>query len=109
MFQRLMLAAALCLTLGACGGEAAETPADDTPEGRGQAAFTAASCNGCHGADATMDPLGTAAGNLTMSAGKTDAELTEIIRMGRGSMPAYNDSQVSDADLGDIIAFIRSL
>ena len=108
MFQRLMLAVALCLTLGACG-ESAETPADDTPEGRGQALFTSASCNGCHGADATMDPLGNPAGNLTMSASKSDAELTDIIRMGRGSMPAYNDSQVSDTELGDIIAFIRSL
>lgn len=65
----------------------------------------AASCAGCH-------PLG-ASGvgpNLAGVGGRqTDAQMNQTIRSGKGIMPAFSAAQLTDAQLQDIIAYLKTL
>jgi disulfide bond formation protein DsbB len=130
----LILMAFLALLLVACGGgddggstsDTAEEPAEETaamPEGdvvAGEAKFQA-TCSPCHGADAKGLPnLGK---DMTVSEfiiGSSDAELLAFIKVGRPPGDAANTTGVdmppkggnpalSDEDLANIIAFMRTL
>ncbi len=69
----------------------------------GKAVFTAKSCAACHGPEA----LGGMGPNLKTP--KREASLiTTTVRSGKGAMPAFAQSQVSDADLQSMIAFLQA-
>jgi mono/diheme cytochrome c family protein len=65
---------------------------------RGAAIYFAQNCQACHG------PIGNAPGNLALrGSGETDA-----IRRGRAGMPAYGADRISDAQLADLEAYLRT-
>ena len=96
------------LTLAACskdGGDTGGSAAGDAAAG--EAVYTS-SCASCHGADGKLgaDVGGTASADLTVEVpDQTDAELTDISQNGYGAMPAIG---VSDADMPDLIAYLRA-
>ena len=71
----------------------------DTPEELGKGLYEA-NCASCHGDDAT----GVSAPSLL---DKSDEQFIEAVQNGKGYMPAFPD--LSDTDIGNIIAFVRSL
>jgi mono/diheme cytochrome c family protein len=76
--------------------------AEADPQGaaaqRGAAVYFAQDCQACHG------PTGDAPGNLALrGAGETGA-----IRRGRPGMPAYGTDRISDAQLADLEAYLRT-
>ena len=72
-----------------------------------------AKCASCHGPDGKGE---TAAGKATKARDlcsadvkkETDAAWTEIIVKGKNKMPAY-DKKITDAEVKDVIAYMRSL
>lgn len=72
-----------------------------------------AKCAGCHGPDGKGE---TAAGKATKARdicsedvkSESDAAWTDIIVKGKNKMPSY-DKKVTDAELKDVIAYMRSL
>jgi len=72
-----------------------------------------AKCASCHGPDGKGE---TAAGKATKARDLcaadvkkgTDAEWTDIIVKGKSKMPSY-DKKISDAEVKDVIAYMRSL
>lgn len=96
-----MLLAWICLMSG---------PAN--AQGAGERVYKA-KCASCHGADGKGD---TPAGKATKArdfcsdevAKETDEEWTAIIVKGKNKMPSY-DKKVTDADIKEAVAFIRSL
>jgi mono/diheme cytochrome c family protein len=65
-------------------------------------------CNACHpGGAAGIGPnLFGPTFNKTYS---KDAALAQFVRTGKGSMPSFSASQISDSQLQDIIAYLRAL
>lgn len=130
----LVLMAFLALFLVACGGGddsgggsgAADEPAGETaaiPEGdaaAGESKFQG-TCAACHGPDAKGLPnLGKDMTTSEFIQGSTDAELLAFVKTGRppgdpanttgvDMPPKGGNPALSDQDLADIIAFIRSL
>jgi disulfide bond formation protein DsbB len=112
------------LSLTACGGGGAAPTAAPAGLGgdaaKGQALFTG-TCSACHGPDATgITGLGKNLTTSTFVAEKTDEELMAFIKTGRPASDPLNTTGVdmppkggnpalSDQDLADIIAFIRSI
>lgn len=108
--------------LTACGGSPAPTP---TPTTRGDAAagqeLFAATCAACHGPGGEGVPnLGKDMTASEFIAEKTDDELVEFIKTGRppddplnttgvAMLPKGGNPALSDEDLYDIVAFIRTL
>jgi len=128
----LILMAFLALFLVACGGgddggsDAAEEPAEETaaiPEGDAAAGETMfqSTCSACHGPDAKGLPnLGKDMTTSEFISGSSDAELLAFIKVGRSVSDPANTTNVdmppkggnpalSDEDLADIIAFMRTL
>ena len=72
-----------------------------------------AKCASCHGPDGKGE---TAAGKVTKARDicsaevkkETDAAWTDIIVKGKNKMPSY-DKKVTDAEVKDVIAYMRSL
>ncbi len=72
-----------------------------------------AKCASCHGPDGKGE---TAAGKATKARDlcsadvkkETDAAWTEIVVKGKNKMPSY-DKKISDAEVKDVIAYMRSL
>jgi mono/diheme cytochrome c family protein len=64
-------------------------------------------CAGCHGSTGQGDaPLH---GPLLRVYYKTDAALAGVIRNGVGTMPPTTTDDVSDRELADVVAYVRSL
>ena len=128
----LLLAA---LTLAACGGkkeaeptpapaaQAAAAPADALPAGdpaKGQELFVP-TCGACHGPEGKgVQGLGKDMTTSTFIAEKTDADLLAFVKVGRAPDDPLNTTGVlmppkggnpalTDAQLMDIIAFIRTI
>ena len=64
---------------------------------RGAAVYFAQGCQLCHGA------VGNAPGELALREAETDA-----IRRGRAGMPAYGTGSISQAQLSDLVAYLRT-
>jgi ubiquinol-cytochrome c reductase cytochrome c subunit len=73
----------------------------------GRAAYIA-TCAACHGAGGSGDAVGggAAAPPLLDTA---PTQVGEAIRIGPGAMPAFDPRQISDAQLGEIAAYLRFL
>ena len=72
-----------------------------------------AKCASCHGPDLkgeTAAGKATKAGDLCSADAKkeTDAAWTDAIVKGKGKMPSY-DKKLTDAEVKDVIAYMRSL
>ena len=80
-------------------GEDTSTAVEATPEELGQALYEA-KCMACHGADA-------AGGSGPNILNESDAKFSNVIKNGDGSMPAF--PELSDEDISNIIAYVRSL
>lgn len=117
-----VLTGALALSVAACGGGAAPTAA---PTSAGNAAngqtLYQGTCSACHGPEATgVVGLGKDLTSSTFVAERTDAEMVEFIKTGRPASDPLNTTGVdmpprggnpalTDANLADIIAFLRSI
>ncbi len=73
----------------------------------GQAVF-ARTCNSCHpNADAGIGPA--LYGPQFATRYPDDAAIAAVVRQGRGGMPAFSGTQLSDEDLANVIAYLRGL
>lgn len=94
------------LTPTAAGG--ALPPGKPETAASGGAAVFAGKCNACHpDGGAGAGPPVRGADFAAKYPG--DAELKQVIRDGRGAMPAYPATALSDAELNDLVGYIRSL
>lgn len=86
-------------------------PIDMSPEAiaRGERLFDI-TCTSCHGTDGYGSPMAPALNNALFLNNTSDAQMRQIIAMGvPGSvMPAWS-SRFSDAQMNDIIAYLRNL
>ncbi len=133
----LMLVALLAFGLAGCGGGGEEEPAAEAPAAQEQAAAAPQmvgdpergkqiyrqSCAACHGPDAKgIQGLGKSLypADSEFIRGKTDDELVEFIKQGRSTDDPLNTTGVAmppkggnpaltDQDLYDVVAFIRTL
>ena len=81
------------------------TSSTDTAAGR--AAYVA-TCAACHGAGASGDAVG--GGQVAPPLLDTaPTQVGEAIRLGPGAMPAFDDRQISDAQLSEIAAYLQFL
>ncbi len=116
---------ALGLVLVACGGGASNAPQPSGGGAKGDAVKGktkfAGTCASCHGPEAKGLPgLGKDMTISTFIKGQTDAQLLDFIKKGRPANDPANTTKVdmppkggnpalTDSDLNDIIAFIRSI
>lgn len=116
------LAGLLAFGLAACGGGSTEptaaAPSGDAAHG---ATLFAGTCASCHGPDAKgITGLGKDLTTSTWVAERTDTELVDFIKTGRPSSDPLNTTGVdmpprggnpalTDQDLVDIVAYIRSI
>ena len=111
--------AAVALTVVACGGGGRPGPADPAVQ-RGKVVFDRV-CATCHGKDAKGLPrLGKDLHDNAFTKGLSDDELVEFLKIGR---PAYHelnetgvdmppkggDPTITDDDLRNVVAFLRTL
>lgn len=94
-------------------GEGASGAGD--PTARAAAALWGMRCASCHGESGRGDgagrPPGAAVPDLTSAAfqaQRTDAQLHDVIKNGRGMMPAFGD-QLSDAGIDALVQHVRAL
>jgi mono/diheme cytochrome c family protein len=73
----------------------------------GQQVFTSL-CNACHpNANAGIGPA--LHGSAFASRYPDDAALLGVVRQGKGGMPPFATSQLSDQDLANVVAYLRGL
>jgi len=86
-------------------------PIDMSPEAiaRGDRLFSI-TCTSCHGTSGYGSPMAPALNNALFLSSTSDAQIRQIIAMGVPGtvMPAWS-SRLSDAQLNDMIAYLRSL
>jgi mono/diheme cytochrome c family protein len=86
---------------------AAPSPAPGADPAMGQRVFTTL-CNGCHpSANAGIGPA--LHGPSFSQRYPDDLAIATFVRAGRGSMPAFTVNLLSDADLANVIAYLRTL
>ena len=65
-------------------------------------------CSSCHGKDGKGTPIAPALNTPEFAAKFAyDSALVDVIRKGAGIMPGFD--KLSDADVADIVAYLRSL
>ena len=112
----------MALVLGACGGSTSRTvPESSDPAVLHGRELTTQSCAACHGTDFNgVDGVGPSFFDNSFIQSVDDAELVAFIKVGRPNndpdnksgvaMPMYGGNpQLSDEDLSDIVAFLRTL
>lgn len=106
---KTVIGAAICL-ISMCWLPSAL--AGNTPADRGREHFHALNCSMCHpGGSNSVDPSKPLKGPGFQKKYPTDEHIAAIIRCGstNGGMPAFRKDQLSDQQLVELIAFIRSL
>jgi mono/diheme cytochrome c family protein len=78
---------------------ASANPSGSSAIERGTAVYYAQACQDCHGA------TGNAPGQLAL---RDVGEANQAIRRGRPGMPAYGTDKITEAELNDVIAYMRS-
>lgn len=73
---------------------------------RGQASYRTY-CSGCHAPEAKFGPVQSSAEFQAKYA--DDKAIAAVIRNGRAPMPSFPPQSLSDGDLADLIAYIRTL
>ena len=65
-------------------------------------------CSACHGAGATGDSVG--GGQIAPAlGGSTDRQVAEAVRFGPGTMPAFSEGTLSDAQLASVVRYVDFL
>jgi len=120
----ICLLLALSLALAACGGSAPAAPtkpAGPVGDASKGAQKYAGTCASCHGPDATgIAGLGKDLTTSDFAQGKSDADLVAFVKVGRSTSDPANTTGVdmpakggnpalSDQDLADIVAYLRTL
>lgn len=123
MKQRIGLMLACALVLGACGGggdDSASTAIDQSAVERGIEIY-AGTCSACHGqAGEGIEGLGKPWVNSEFINSRTDQEMLEFLIEGRPSdhpdnttgismMPRGGNPNLTDDDLLDLVAYMRTL
>ena len=96
----------LTLTLASCSRSVDEFSSKDNGGYQSGAKFYEQRCDICHGADGKLGV--SSASDLSASVLTTD-ELKEIIKNGKGAMPAFGHALKSDSTLYALIEHITSL
>lgn len=128
MKRAIITLAVLAVVVAACGAEESSSPATETTTtaaASGDAThggeLFAATCATCHGPDAAGLPnLGANLINNEFVASNSDAEMVEFITVGRAAddpantvgvamPPRGGNPLLTDQDLADIVAFLRTL
>ena len=92
----------LLFVLAACGDSPPPPGPTPTPLPRGAAIYLRY-CQVCH-------PNGQkGVGPALIASPRSDDEITTLVRHGKANMPAFDTTLISDADLRDLIDYIRSL
>jgi len=104
MFQKIRMASVILLAASIAGPAFAQAPGADTYKGK---------CAMCHGADGlATTPMAKNMKILSFKAPEmvkaTDAALIASTKNGKGKMPAYA-GKLTDAQIKDVVAFIRTL
>ena len=85
---------------------AAQTPASSpTDAENGKKLYVTYFCWSCHGSNGRAGGTGPAIAPSTRSA----EDLIKYVRKPRGPMPPYTSKSISDRDLADIAAFLRTV
>ena len=96
------LAGILCMSAVAQKPSPGAAPAGDAQKGK--AAFASAKCGTCHGPEAQ----GTAAAPRIGPVARAFPDFVQYVRKPAGQMPPFSPQAVSDADLTDIYAYLRT-
>jgi len=104
MMQAIRAAAVILLAASIAGPAFAQAPGADTYK---------AKCAMCHGADGlAATPMGKNMKILSFKAPEmvkaSDAQFIASTKNGKNKMPAYN-GKLTDAQIKDVVAFIRTL
>ena len=84
--------------------EAKPTAPSNASTERGAQVWAAQNCNLCHG-DQAAGRIGPRLAGTTLSANA----IAQVVRSGKGSMPAYTTDKLSDADLAALYAWLQTL
>ena len=104
---------AIVLVVGALptAGVFAQTPPEGKPASgntvAGRQLFTKMSCHYCHGSEAQGSAAGI--GPRVALVARSSESFARYVRQPTGRMTAYSEKILSDAELADIYAFLRSL
>jgi len=85
------------------GGLETSAPTASDALGRGAALYVTRGCAGCH----ALDAAGTAVGKPLLAV--TDQVLLQKVRQGGLGMPPFSTNGLTDAQLADIVTYLRSL
>jgi mono/diheme cytochrome c family protein len=110
IWSHLAILASLCLLCFSF--EPAFAVDNDSAIERGKKLFEKATCAGCHpSGENLLHPNKVLKGPSFANRYKNDADLVKVIRNGVANtgMPAFSKEQLSDSELKEIIAYIRSL
>jgi mono/diheme cytochrome c family protein len=114
VFQLLIPALALGLLMSSMSGAQAPAPATETQAAavlrpgnaeNGKKLYATYYCWACHG---SLGRAGGAAPAITPST-RTDMELITYLRKPAGNMPPYTSKVISEQELADIAAYMRSI
>ncbi len=109
--DRVLAVAIICGATLAAGALAAPRTAKGDPRA-GEVAFKKATCVVCHpGGENRLNSRARLKGPDFAREFADDAKIVELVRKGspRRGMPAFDRSKLSDRELADIIAYIRTL
>lgn len=106
VFAASVLAAAAMLGAAVAGAQAQDAPAGDAAKGK--AVFLKEACFTCHGRSGQGGAYNGPAPMLAHTALPLEAFRAQI-RNPVNDMPAYSDAVVSDKDIADMYAFVKSL
>lgn len=104
----LILERSYALAQGRPAAQRASVPGGDVNIENGKTVFSSQQCETCHG-NQGQGGVGAAAGPLIAGPSMTLAMFIESVRNAPVPMPAYSASQVSDAALSDVYAFLKSM
>jgi len=111
MLRGISLLAAVAFGATACAIAQTQAPAQDEPRGdagNGQRIYLAVGCFTCHGRSGQGGAYNGPAPILASTAFPFDGFKGQI-RNPSNDMPAYSDAVLSDKDVADIYAFVKSL
>jgi mono/diheme cytochrome c family protein len=104
VFLSLAVVILVALVVAACGGGGAAAPSTQGDANAGAKAWASSPCVACHGANAE----GSVGPKLAGTSLPFDT-VKNTVRNGRGGeMPKFSADQVSDADIANIYAWLKS-
>jgi mono/diheme cytochrome c family protein len=94
----------IALLAAACAPSAPQAPSSSGDPAAGKVTWAQKPCAGCHGANAEGGQGPRLAGtNLSLD------RIVQTVRSGREEMPKFSADQISDKDLANIYAWLKSL